>query len=179
MAIRINLLPADYSLTGPAGQIVKFARPLSVILLLLFLVTTIGMGGFFLLSSMSLRSLTAGNDNLKGQVQAQNAAQQQIVLLKDRIAKIKTVQGIPTATKNLIGFDPLLGLVTGNSLVSELGVDTQKITASIVFKSNSELTNFLRSINSNTLYSSVSLATFNFSPAMGYQVSLSFMTAPK
>jgi len=175
MAVKLNLLPENYTLTGPIGQIVKFARPVNVILLALFLVTALGMGGFFIFSSLSLRSLSAGNDSLKKQIQAQSAAQQQIVLLKDRISKIKTVQGLPTATKNLTNIDPILALITGNSILSELNVDSQKVTATIVFKSNSDLTNFLKSIDSNITYSSVSLGTFNYSPATGYQVNLSFI----
>jgi hypothetical protein len=174
MAAKLNLLPPDYALTGPVGQIVKFARPLNVILLALFLVTVLGMGGFFIFSSLSLKSLTADNDSLKKQIQAQSTAQQQIVLLKDRLGKIKTVQGLPTATQNLTSIDPVLVLVAGNSFLSELDVDSQKVAATIVFKSNSDLTNFLKNISLNTTYSSVSLGTFNYSPAVGYQLSLSF-----
>ncbi len=175
MAVKLNLLPTDYALTGPVGQIVKFARPLNVILLALFLIMVLGMGGFFVFSSLSLRNLVADNDSLKNQIQLQSVAQQQIVLLKDRLGKIKTVQAIPTATDNLNGMDPLLVLITGNSFLSELNVDVQKVTATIIFKSNSELTNFLKAVNSNTSYSSVSLGTFNYNPTAGYQISLSLI----
>jgi hypothetical protein len=175
MAIKLNLLPPDYALTGPIAQVVKFARPLNVILLALFLVMALGMGGFFIFSSLSLKSLAAGNDSLKSQIQAQSVAQQQIVLLKDRLGKIKTVQGVATAAKSLSDMNPLLSLVTGDSTLSELNVDPQKITASVAFKSNSDLTDFLKGISSNTNYSSVLLGTFNYNPAIGYQVSLEFI----
>jgi len=175
MAVKLNLLPPDYTLTGPVGQIVKFARPLNVILLALFLVIALGMGGFFIFSSLSLRSLAASNDSLKKQIQAQSVAQQQIVLLKDRLGKIKTVQGVATAAKNLTGIDPILALVADNSALSELGIDSQKVAMTVVFKSNSDLTNFLKGVSSNITYSSVLLGTFNYTPAGGYQVSLSFV----
>ncbi len=175
MTIKINLLPTDYRLTGPVGQIVKFARPLNVILLALFLVTVVGMGGFFIFSSFSLKNLVTRNDGLKKQIQSQSTAQQQMVLLKDRLSKIKTIQGIPTATKNLADIDPLLMLITGNSFLSELNLDSQKVAATVVFKSNSDLTNFLKAISSNTSYSSISLGTFNYSPVAGYQISLNFV----
>ncbi len=175
MAVKLNLLPTDYALTGPVGQIIKFARPLNVILLALFLVMVVGMGGFFIFSSLSLKNLATGNDGLKKQIQAQSAAQQQMVLLKDRLSKIKTIQGIPTATQNLKDINPLLALITGNSFLSEFSVDSKKATATIVFKSNSELTSFLKAVNSNTSYSSIALGTFNYSPVAGYQVSLNFV----
>jgi hypothetical protein len=175
MAVKINLLPADYALTGSLGQIVKAARPLSVILLALFLIAAAGMGGFFIFSSISLKNLTTGNSSLESQIQTQSAAQQQIILLEDRLGQIKKVQGIASATKNLNNVNPLLTLVTGSSLLSELDVDPQKTSASIVFKSNSDLTNFLKSLSSGGNYSSVSLGSFSYSPAMGYQVGLNFV----
>lgn len=175
MAVKLNLLPEDYALTGPVGQIVKFARPLNVIFLALFLVMVLGMGGFFIFSSLSLKSLTTQNGSLEKQIQAQSVAQQQIILLKDRLDKIKTAQGITTAAKNLVTIDPLTALITGNSVLSELNIDSQKASATIVFKSNSELTNFLKAVNANTDYSSISLGTFNYNPVMGYQVSLNFI----
>lgn len=174
MAVKLNLLPSDYALTGPVRQIINIARSLNVILLALFFVTGIGMGGFFIFSSISLNGLTKENNSLKTQIQAQSVAQQQIVLLKDRLAQIKSVQAIPSASKNFGKISPILNMVTGNSYISELGVDSQKTTASVIFKSSSELTNFLKSVSSDKTFSAVSLGTFNYSPIMGYQVGLNF-----
>jgi hypothetical protein len=174
MAVKLNLLPPNYALSGPIGQIVKFARPVNVILLALFIVTVVGMGGFFVFSSFSLRSLTASNDGLKKQIQAQSAAQQQMVLLKDRLGKIKTVQGVATATKNLNDINPILARLTGNSALSELNIDAQKLTATITFKSNSDLTNFLEGVGLSTNYSAITMGTFSYNPVSGYQVGLNF-----
>jgi len=176
MAVKLNLLPENFSLPGPMRQLVKVARPLNVILLLLFLVTALGMGGFFIFSSVSLNGLVSENNNLKKQIQAQSVAQQQIVLLKDRLAQIKLAQAVPNATKNLNKVDPILALVKNDSLLSELVVDFQKTTASIIFKSNSDLTDFFKSVSSNSDYSNISLGTFNYSPVIGYQVNLGFVS---
>ena len=174
MAVKLNLLPKDYALTGPVGQIVKVARPLNVILLALFLITGLGMGTYFIFSSISLTGLKAENDTLKNQIQERSKAQQQIVLLKDRLNQIKIAQAVPGASKNLDKITPMLALITGNSLLSELEVDSVKTNTSIVFKSSTDLTNFIKAVSSNKVYKSISLGTFNFSPAVGYQVSLSF-----
>jgi Tfp pilus assembly protein PilN len=174
MAVKLNLLPTDYTLTGPVRQLVKAARSLNVIFLALFLVAVLCMGGFFIFSSISLNSLATENNNLKSQIQAQTAAQQQIVLLKDRLTQIKTVQDIPGAAKSLVKIDPILTLIKDQSLLSELDVDSQKTVVSAIFKSNSDLTNFFRSLDSNSDYSTISLGTFNYSQTEGYQVSLSF-----
>lgn len=174
MAVKLNLLPENYTLSGPVGQIVKIVRSLNVILLALFLITALGMGAYFIFSSISLNGIKKENETLKSQIQERSKAQQQIVLLKDRLSQIKLAQEIPGASKNLTNIKPVLSLISGNSVLSELEVDSQKTNASIIFKSNADLTNFLKTVSSNKTYKSVSLGTFNFSPAAGYQVSLSF-----
>jgi Tfp pilus assembly protein PilN len=175
MAVKLNLLPADYNLTGPLGQIVKAVRPLNVILLALFLITGLGMGAYFAFSLISLNGLRAENEILKSQIQEMSAAQQQIVLLKDRLTQIKTAQAIPGASENLANISPILNLVAGNSQLSELDVDSRKTNVSIVFKSSSDLSNFLDGVSSNKKYPSVSLNAFNYSPSVGYQVNFNFL----
>lgn len=175
MAVKLNLLPTDYTLTGSMRQIIKVARPLNVILLSLFLITALFMGVFFVYSSITLNGLVSENNNFKKQIQTQSVAQQQIVLLKDRLAQIKTARAFPNAIKNLNKVSPILTIIKDESLLSELVIDFQKTTASVIFKSNSDLTNFLKSVGSSSDYSTVSLGTFNYSPAVGYQVNLSFV----
>lgn len=175
MAVKLNLLPTDYSLAGPIGQIVKASRPLSVISLALFLVMAVGMGGFFIFSSISLNNLNTQNSALENQIQAQASAQQQVVLLKDRIGQIKKVQALPGASKNLNNIDPVLSLLSGNSLASELDVDSQKTSVSLIFKSNSDLVSFLKGLYADKVFSSITLSGFNYNPSAGYQVDLSFV----
>lgn len=174
MAVKLNLLPDNYTLTGPVQQFIKIARSLNVILLALFLVAGFGMVVYFIFSSISLNDLAADNEAYKSQIQEMSTVQQQVVLLKDRLAQIKTVQAIPSASKNFDGISPVISLVAGNSTVSELSVDSQRTTVTAVFKSNSELTDFLKNVSSSGGYSAVSLGTFNYSPVMGYQVGMSF-----
>lgn len=174
MAVKLNLLPPDYSLSAPVRQTIKMVKSLSVILLGLFIVMTSGIGAFLIISSISLKNLSAENESLKVQIQEQSTVQQQVVLLKDRLSQIKTVQAMPSAIDNLNKIIPVSNLVTGSSYISELSVDTQKTSASIVFRSNSDLTNFFKSISENEDYSSITLGTFNYSPIVGYQISLSF-----
>lgn len=174
MAAKLNLLPPDYAISGSVRQLLKLAKPLNVILLSLFLITVLGMGGFFIFSSFSLNNLKATNTKLEGQIKAQEAAQQQIVLLKDRLGQIKTVQSLPNAAKNLTNVDPYLSILSPNSIISELDVDAQKTSSSIVFRSNSELSAFMKNLNTNKVFSTISLNTFSFNPSGGYLVGVDY-----
>jgi len=175
MAVKLNLLPADYTLSGPLRQLVKASRSINVIFLSSFLITALGMGGFFIYSTISLNNLITANNKLTSQIQAQSQAQQQIVLLKDRLSQVKLAYETPSSAANFEGIIPLLDLIKDNSILSELDVDSQKTSASIAFGSNSGLTNFLTTASTSTNYSNVTLSTFNFSPVSGYQINMSFV----
>lgn len=175
MTIKLNLLPSDYTLTGPVRQLIKVARMLNVILLALFIITALGMVGFFIFSSTSLKNVIAKNDILISEIKAQSVAQQQIVLLKNRLAQIKTINNSPGAMKGFNNLVPALAMISGDSFLSELNVNSQKITSAIVFKTNSGLADFLKSLGSDTAFSSITVGSFSYSPEVGYQVSMNFI----
>lgn len=171
MAIKINLLPTELKVSGGLSRILRVSRILGVISLAVFLVFGLGLGVFFVISSVQLNSLNSGNDALKSQVTSLKTSEAQLVVLKDRIAKIKTVQKIPTAVKNLVDFDPLVSSFS-SSTVSEVDVDTNKIATSINFRSNSDLTSFVKAISLASIFRSVTFSSFSFSPAGGYLIGL-------
>ncbi len=172
MAIKINLLPPEATISGPIAQLMKLARMLNVIFLGIFLVVGFGLGVFFVISSLQFQDLNAANTKLKGQITAQESSEQQLVLLKDRLAKIQTVKNLPDSTKNMIKIDPFISELVGNSSLTELEVDTQKTDVSILFRNNEDLTNFLRSISENKVYKSSILSSFGYNPSSGYLVTV-------
>lgn len=171
MAIKINLLPTELKVSGGLSRILSVSRILGVISLAVFLVFGLGLGVFFVISSVQLNSLNSGNDALKSQVTSLKTSEAQLVVLKDRIAKIKTVQKIPTAVKNLVDFDPLVSSFS-SSTVSEVDVDANKIATSINFRSNSDLASFVKAISLAPIFRSVTFSSFSFSPAGGYLIGL-------
>lgn len=175
MAVKLNLIPEELTLSDPVTQIVKFVQPLNVVLLALFLITGLGMTAFFIFSSVSLNDLNISNQKLIFQIQTQNSAQQQMVLLKDRISKIKIAQSVPNSTKNLTNIIQVLDEVSGNSLVSELDVDPQRISGTFAFKTNSDLTNFIKQLGALNTFISTNLETFSYNPASGYLISMGFV----
>ncbi len=173
MAVKLNLLPSDYTVSKPVAAVLKVVRPLNVTLLAVFLASALGMAGFFIFSSVTLKNLNSVNNNLKSQIQSQQAAQQQVVLLKDRLSKIQRVQSTPGASKNLALVIPFVNAIGDDSVLTELDLDSQKTALSIGFKSNTNLTNFIKSLNSQSPFSSITLNSFNYNPVSGYLVEFS------
>lgn len=175
MAVKLNLLPSDYVVSDSVASVLRIVHPLNLILLGLFLVSGLGMAAFFIFSSITIKNLNATNNTLKNQIQSQQTAQQQVVLLKDRLTKIKKAFTKPSAVKNLALVDPILARALGTSSIVSLEVDAQKTVVSVNFKTNSSLTDFLANLNSLTTFSSISMNLFRYTPGEGYTVEFAFV----
>lgn len=174
MAIKVNLMPAELVLSGGLNRILKVSRMLGVILLAGFLIFGLGLAAFFIISSVQLSGLNSGNTDLKNQITTLETSEQKIVLLKDRIGNIKKVQSIPTFLTNLGNIEPVLAAVTAGSSVSELDIDPTKVSTTINFKSNGDLTTFITSVTKQSVFKSILLSAFGYNPASGYLVTLTF-----
>ena len=174
MAVNLNLLPSDYEVSDSVAKLIKSARQLNVILLAIFFAGALSMAGFFVFSAISLQNLNTQNTNIRNQIQVQQTAQQQVVLLKDRLSKIKRVQAVPGAAQNLTAISPLIGSVSDSGSVSELNVSPQKTSMSLTFRTNSDLVSFIKTLNGNTNFSSITMDSFSYNPTTGYLVSFSF-----
>jgi hypothetical protein len=174
MAVKLNLLPSDYAITGPVEIILKIIRPLNVTLLALFLVTALGMSGFFVFSSISLNNLNKANENLVKQIEVLQPERQQIVLLKDRLGKIAKVLALPSASKNLNSIVPLITTFGEKQNIKELDLDSQSTALTLDFKSNSDFDNFIKNLSSMSDFSSITLDSFGYNSISGYSVRFLF-----
>jgi cell division protein FtsL len=175
MPVNLNLLPPELTVSKTLNNFLKTTRALGVIALAAFLIFVVGAGGYFVYSSITLRDLNAKVEDLKSQVTAQQTSEQQMVLLKDRLKKISSVQKIPNSSNNLASLDPILASVSSGAYVNELDVDALKIDMLINFRSNSELSGFIKNLSATDAFKSVTLSSFSFSPASGYLVGISMV----
>src|SRR5688572_16267945 len=131
MAIKLNLLPPELTIDKNLSATLKIARSVGVILIAIFLIFVVAVSAIFIIMSVSLRNLNTDIESLTQRIALSQTSEQQIVLLKDRIGKIKTVQGFANASTNLVAIEPFLPVPSSDSLVSELTVDAQKIDLSL------------------------------------------------
>jgi len=174
MAVKLNLLPQDYAVSDSVNNVLKIARPTNVILLCLFLVISLSVAGFFIFESINIKKINTTNTLLRSQIASQEKAQQQAVLLKDRIGKIQQVFAKPEAYKNLNAINPVLLGVSEDASVSDLEVGPEGANVEINFKTNSSLLSFLDSLKSQVSFSTVSIEKFNYDSESGYSVGFLF-----
>lgn len=169
MAIKLNLLPPEYSTTKGLGSILKATRALGIISIGVFIAFTIGVSAFYLISNITLNGLNSDIDSLKGQIGSLEKSEQQIILLKDRLAKVKTVLGVASASDVVTGVDPYVSNIPGGTL-DELGVDATSANFSITFTSNKDLANFLTKLSTSTNFKNITMTSFTYGPSSGYKV---------
>lgn len=168
MAVKLNLLPTDRKVSGSLAKTVKAVKMLNVIFLSGFLIFALGLGAFFIFNNIRLRNINADVESLKSEAANLQKSEQQMVLLKDRLSKIKTVRKTPTAWTNLTNIQTLISSVGPNTFVSELNADSNKIDMSVLFRTNSDLAAFIKNLTETKVFKGITLTTFGFNPANGY-----------
>ncbi len=172
MAIKLNLLPSEYVVSGTLGKVLRTSRSLSVILVAAFLIFVVGLGAFFVISNLQLRNASGKEADLKSQIVAEEQSEQKIVLLKDRLKKIKTVQAMSSSLENTGNLDSLVSVLGSSATLTELSADSDKVDLSVNFKNNSDLAGFLERIGSIETFKTVIMTAFGFNPASGYLVGI-------
>ena len=170
MPVNISLLPPELTVSKNLNNLLKTLKALGVIGVAAFLFFGIGVGVFFITSSISLNNISANVAKLKGQVSAQQKSEQQIILLKDRIAKANSVYALPSSLPDLAAIEPYLANLSVSTSINQMTFETGSIGLSVNLKTNSDLGTFIESLRSSSIFKSVSLSSFSYSPSSGYSV---------
>jgi hypothetical protein len=172
MAVNLNLLPPELAVSKNLGRALKTLRALGVIGVAAFLIFAVGLGILFIVSTINLNGLNTNVNQLKSQVSAQEASEQQIIILKDRIAKIVEAKAVPSALKTIVNVDAFLSDLSPDSTINQFNAGSTKADISMSFKSNADLTSFLQAVSVSS-FKSVILSSFSYSPSQDYSVGVS------
>jgi len=126
------------------------------------------MGGFFVFSSFQLRDVSSENDALKAQITAQSTSEQRLVLIKDRLKKVRTVKGLTSSQENLANFETLNASTGASVDLTEVDISPQKVDLSVRLDSNNELTSFMTALTGSSVFEKITLTSFGFNPVGGY-----------
>jgi len=173
MPTKLNLLPSNLQVSKGLGSFLKASRSLGVILIVIFAIFSLGIGGFFVLSKITLGNLQTKVNQLTSQVKAQETSEQQLILLKDRLAKIASARNDPNAYKNITNVDSLFTNISPVSSMNQANISSSKIDISLVARSNEDLATFISNLKGTTLFNTVNLSSLSFSPKTGYALTVS------
>lgn len=168
MPVNLNLLPENLQVSKGLTDLLKTARALSVISVVAFLIFASGVGGFFIFEKTNYDSTRTNVEFLKKQVKDQEASEQQLVLLKDRLAKIASIRGNPNASKNIENINTLFNNLSPNTTVNQANISPTKVDINLVIKSNDDLTTFIQNMKNTKLFNLVDMTSLGYSANSGF-----------
>ena len=170
----INLLPTELL---PSAGFVRTAKLLKTVLTVgfgIFVVAVLGLVGFFFVNSLALRSSNARQEELKNSIKSFEQTEQGLVLVKDRLAKVKEVEGKENAEGEIDALSRIFSGVPAGVSLTEAVVSKDQLDATFVVANSSSLTQFMAGLIANQDFSRIELLSFSFNPNLGYLVSVGF-----
>jgi hypothetical protein len=167
MAI-INLLPTDLAPKGPTLRIVNYLKQIALVGFVIFLLVTLGLAGYFVITSFELNGSVNRQENLKTQIKSLEQAEQKIILLKDRVIKIKKVLAMPDSQGNIVISQEVLVMATGLVNIGELEISPEETKLTVTSNNSSSLSQFLTTLTGSKVYKTIVLSSFSFNPTAGY-----------
>ena len=143
-----------------------------VVVVFFLVVGLLVLGSYFLLS-YRINASTANQESLKNQIMALEQSEQKVVLIQDRLAKIKEIKASSNIVEEIGTLERVLGSVGENVVISQ--VELKPSVAKVVVNAGSSinLTRFLGELTSSNSYSKVVMESLDYSVTDGYEMSLS------
>lgn len=169
---QINLLPVELSPTGLALKISKLFRKLSFIGLGLFVAMLIVLVGVYVFYSVSVRDVSARGEVLKSSIKSLESTETRIVLINDRIKKIKEALGEDLISPQLAQVQDLSSSLTSGATLSQTQISGQKNELQFMVTNPPEISGLLAKLREIKYYGRLVLDSLSFDPQSGFQFSV-------
>jgi hypothetical protein len=160
----LNLLPENLQISKNLGNFLKTARALGIIFMVAFVIFAVSVGGVFVFSKINLTKIQTNVEQLKNEVKSRESSEQQLVLLKDRLAKITSVRSSSNTIKKVMGVNSLFANISPSSSLSQANISSSKIDVSMVIGTNEDLTTIMQNLKNTKDFGSVTLTSLNLGP---------------
>jgi|WetSurSiteA1Bulk_404760.scaffolds.fasta_scaffold00731_6 hypothetical protein len=167
-----NLLPTELTPKGSLQKIANLIKKFSTIGFAVFIVGAVAMLSFYLINYFQLKNIVAEQKKLETSVKSLQKTEQQLILIRDRIAKAKTIWATETVIDNLNAYKKLINNLTSDIAFNDVAVDAKKTALSISINNSTSLSQFMSQLVSQNIYESIILKSFTFSQKAGYELVL-------
>lgn len=142
--------------------------------LALFVITAAGLAAYFVINSINLRTSIANQNTLKESIKSLEQTEQSLILVVDRLSKVKEINNKPSVAKELENLSSVLGAIPTEAKLTEAVLNRGTTDLSFMVENSTILTQLMASIIIRTEYQRIDLLSFSFNPTLGYIISLSF-----
>lgn len=168
----INLIPEEVAPKGAAARLSIFLRTVSAIGLTLFILVVFGLTSYYLVNYFQLRASESRQENLKNVISSLQDTESSLILLRDRLSKVKEVYAHDSADKNINAVSQVFAQVPSGISISDFETTLKKIDMSVIAQSSLSLSQFINVLITSDLFETINLKSFSFNPTGGYVATL-------
>lgn len=168
----INLLPEDLVVSKSQTRLVGLLKKTIISVFGVFLILIILFSAIFIKLNFDLKNSQARQENLKVSIKSLEQTEQSLFLLRERLAKIKSIQSFPSAPTDLVRELELLFQKNPGANLSEVKVSSDKVSFLARATSNDQVGNLLANLLTDINLKKIELNSFSFSPDSGYLLDL-------
>ena len=172
----INLLPPELEPKGKYLKLIKTLRRLAFISVSAFILLAAIMGVFLFILGRQYSNALKTQEKLKSEIQALSQTEQQLILQKDRLAKIDVVLKISSARQEIEALASNSSLLPPGVKVKDVRIDSGIAEISFNSPDLNSISSLLAIIVNQTSYKKIELLHFEFKPLEGYIMTLAFET---
>ena len=168
----INLIPEEVAPKGAAARLSIFLRTVSAIGLTLFILVVFGLTSYYLVNYFQLRASESRQENLKNVISSLQDTESSLILLRDRLSKVKEVYAHDSADKNINAVSQVFAQVPSGISISDFETTLKKIDMSVIAQSSLSLSQFINVLITSDIFEAVNMKSFSFNPLGGYAATL-------
>lgn len=177
MAVNINLLPVELSAKGGVAQAASAIKKVNMAIVIVFIVLGVIGGGLILYLTFQITNESRANTDLKNRIATLEVAEQQTILVKDRLGKIKTINGAKDAVSSVNVVQTINSSIPPGVVLSDTDIDVSgRVKMGFKVTDSSALVTFLGGLTANENFSKLTIRNFSFNPTNGYLISLEATT---
>jgi hypothetical protein len=170
----INLLSTDLAPSSGIAKTAKLLRTVLTVAFAIFVISVFGLVAFFSVNALVLRSSSIRQEELKSSIQNFEQTEQGLVLVKDRLVKVKEVTAKENADNEISALSKIFASVPPGVSLAEAVIAKDELDTTFVVADSGALTQFMAGLIANEDFSRIELLSFSFNPSVGYLVSVGF-----
>jgi type II secretory pathway component PulL len=171
MAQNINLLPPEFSPQKVYIDIAKRIKKFAIIIFLFLLIVVASSAASLFILARQISSLSGKQDELTEQINSLKKSEAQVIILKDRADKSKTIFDSNLTRDSLDAFNSIEAQTSAGIEYVGLTLEDKHITVSVKAANSSELEQFVTFLLNSKIFQKIYLTEMSFNKNGGYDAS--------
>lgn len=175
----INLLPQELKPNKTVLIMSKKLRKVSIILGFFLLIVAIAMGSVYFFYFKRTEGTLTKQTELENQIRSLEETEQRLVLIKDRVSKIRSVTSSGSIAEEVNITKRVFDLLPPGSHIANITIDRDVVRLGVVAENLTSASEYLKAVTAISGVKYVNLISFDFNPTFGYNIELNFIVAPE